>query len=125
MVCRYSPEAKGASVRGAVDVTPSEHNVRSRVHEYGGGSFVIASDPTNDGREVIIYSNFKDQRLYKVFVLFVLFFLHTISINSVKSVDVHTSDLSGRFKLSAAGRSPSLHPARCFLLTLFIGSRTG
>jgi len=66
VVCRYSPEAQGVSVRGAIDVTPSDHNVRTRVHEYGGGSFLITSDPTDGGREVIIYSNFKDQRLYKV-----------------------------------------------------------
>jgi dipeptidyl aminopeptidase/acylaminoacyl peptidase len=40
------------------DVTPQPFNVRTRVHEYGGGSFVIV-----DG--TIYFSNFADQRIYK------------------------------------------------------------
>ncbi|MBE9118577.1 S9 family peptidase [Lusitaniella coriacea LEGE 07157] len=40
------------------DITPQPFNVRTRVHEYGGGSFLIA-----DG--TIYFSNFADQRLYK------------------------------------------------------------
>src|SRR6266849_5209862 len=39
------------------DITPPPFNVRTRVHEYGGGAFVIA-----DG--VVYFSNFTDQRLY-------------------------------------------------------------
>ena len=40
------------------DCTPSEFNVRTRVNEYGGGSFAIA-----DGN--IYFSNFSDQRIYR------------------------------------------------------------
>lgn len=40
------------------DVTPQPFNVRTRVHEYGGGSFLIAEG-------MIYFSNFADQRLYK------------------------------------------------------------
>lgn len=40
------------------DMTPPPFNVRTRVHEYGGGSFTV-----QDG--VIYFSNFADQRLYK------------------------------------------------------------
>jgi dipeptidyl aminopeptidase/acylaminoacyl peptidase len=40
------------------DVTPPGFNVRTRVHEYGGGAF-FAHDDT------IFFSNFKDQRLYR------------------------------------------------------------
>ncbi len=40
------------------DVTPAPYNVRTRVHEYGGGAFLV-----NDG--VLYYSNFADQRLYR------------------------------------------------------------
>jgi hypothetical protein len=41
----------------AHDVTPASFNVRTRVHEYGGGAFTVA-----DG--VIYFSNFTDDRLY-------------------------------------------------------------
>jgi dipeptidyl aminopeptidase/acylaminoacyl peptidase len=40
------------------DVTPPGYNARTRVHEYGGGDFVVA-----DGR--LYFSNFTDQRLYR------------------------------------------------------------
>lgn len=39
------------------DMTPPPFNARTRVHEYGGGAYVVT-----DGR--IYYSNFSDQRLY-------------------------------------------------------------
>jgi len=49
----------GRTIAGETgDVTPPEFNVRTRVHEYGGGAYTVA-----DG--VIYFSNFADQRLYK------------------------------------------------------------
>jgi hypothetical protein len=41
------------------DVVPRDHNVRTRVHEYGGGAYVVASG-------VAYYSNFADQRIYRI-----------------------------------------------------------
>jgi dipeptidyl aminopeptidase/acylaminoacyl peptidase len=41
-----------------VDMTPRSFNARTRVHEYGGGDFVV-SDGT------VYFSNFDDQRLYR------------------------------------------------------------
>ena len=41
------------------DVTPRDHNVRTRVHEYGGGAFIVSNS-------VAYYSNFADQRIYRL-----------------------------------------------------------
>src|SRR6185369_1699166 len=40
------------------DVTPAGFNVRTTVHEYGGGAYVI-------DRGEIYFSNFADQRIYR------------------------------------------------------------
>ena len=51
IVCRDSS--------GAVsDVTPPGFNARTRVHEYGGGDYVVRNG-------LVCFSNFTDQRLYK------------------------------------------------------------
>jgi dipeptidyl aminopeptidase/acylaminoacyl peptidase len=43
----------------ATDVTPPPYNARTRVHEYGGGSWMVA-----DGS--VYFSNFADGRLYRL-----------------------------------------------------------
>src|SRR5687768_5770182 len=40
------------------DMTPSGFNARTRVHEYGGGDYVVH-------RGTVFFSNFADQRLYR------------------------------------------------------------
>jgi dipeptidyl aminopeptidase/acylaminoacyl peptidase len=44
---------------GREDVTPAPYNVRTRVHEYGGGALTVH-------RGVAYFSNFADQRLYRL-----------------------------------------------------------
>ena len=61
VVVRHAPDEAGASPRGAVDVTPPETNVRTRVHEYGGGAHLLAPSSAGGG---IIYSDFVSQRLF-------------------------------------------------------------
>ena len=60
---RPSEDGRGVVVRADEDgstreVTPADANVRTLVHEYGGGDFVVA-----DG--TVYYANFEDQRLYR------------------------------------------------------------
>ena len=52
VVVRRTPDGK------TQDVTGAPYNVRTRVHEYGGGALAVA-----DG--VMYFSNFDDQRLYR------------------------------------------------------------
>jgi dipeptidyl aminopeptidase/acylaminoacyl peptidase len=40
------------------DVTPPEYNARTRVHEYGGGAYLVRNS-------IVWFTNFKDQRLYR------------------------------------------------------------
>src|SRR5215467_4657095 len=47
-------DAQGA----AKQLTPEGFNVRTRVHEYGGGAYVVAPDG-------LWFSNFRDQKLYR------------------------------------------------------------
>jgi dipeptidyl aminopeptidase/acylaminoacyl peptidase len=54
VVVRYLPWT-----RSSEDITPQDFNVRTRVHEYGGGSWTV-----HDG--LIYFSNFSDQRLYRM-----------------------------------------------------------
>ncbi len=41
------------------DVTPPPFNVRSRVHEYGGGAYAVRD-------RLVVFSNFADGRLYRI-----------------------------------------------------------
>jgi dipeptidyl aminopeptidase/acylaminoacyl peptidase len=52
VVVRRTPDGQ------AVDVTPPGFNVRTRVHEYGGGAFLVAGG-------TVYFSNFDDNRLYR------------------------------------------------------------
>jgi dipeptidyl aminopeptidase/acylaminoacyl peptidase len=52
VIVRRTPDGK------TTDVTPMPFNARTRVHEYGGGDYLVA-----DG--TVYFSNFDDQRLYR------------------------------------------------------------
>ncbi len=58
VVVRYVPDDPEASERGGIEVTPKENNVRTRVHEYGGGAFQLHKGGG------ILFSDFKTQRLH-------------------------------------------------------------
>lgn len=51
VIVQHTPE-------GGIDLTPAPLNVRTRVHEYGGGAYIVV-----DG--ILYFSNFADQRLYQ------------------------------------------------------------
>lgn len=52
VIVRHTPDGQ------TTDITPPPFNVRTRVHEYGGGAFLVT-----DG--TIYFSNFADQRIYR------------------------------------------------------------
>jgi dipeptidyl aminopeptidase/acylaminoacyl peptidase len=52
IIVRYTPDGQTS------DIIPSEFNARTRVHEYGGGAFVVA-----DG--TVYFTSFADQRFYR------------------------------------------------------------
>jgi dipeptidyl aminopeptidase/acylaminoacyl peptidase len=61
---RPAEGGRNVVVRSAADgviqeMTPAAFNVRSRVHEYGGASYTVH-------RGTVFFSNFADQRLYRV-----------------------------------------------------------
>jgi dipeptidyl aminopeptidase/acylaminoacyl peptidase len=49
------------------DLLPAPWNARSRVHEYGGQSWVAAQIPGEDGL-ALVFTHFADQRLYRLAV---------------------------------------------------------
>ncbi len=51
--------ADGAAIAAVDDLTPAPFNVRTRVHEYGGGAFAAKAG-------VLLAVNFSDQRLYRL-----------------------------------------------------------
>ncbi len=58
VLCKYSPDSPEKSKRNGVDISPKESNVRTRVHEYGGGAVVFGKNENE-----IFYSEFATQRL--------------------------------------------------------------
>ena len=50
---------RAAADGSTADLTPPPFNVRTRAHEYGGGSYVV-------GGGIVVFSNFADGRLYRL-----------------------------------------------------------
>jgi dipeptidyl aminopeptidase/acylaminoacyl peptidase len=50
---------RAAADGSTADLTPAPFNVRTRVHEYGGGSYVVTGG-------IVVFSNFADGRLYRL-----------------------------------------------------------
>jgi dipeptidyl aminopeptidase/acylaminoacyl peptidase len=55
---RASEGGRNVIVRNGADVTPAGFNVRTRVHEYGGGAYTVHA-------RTVFFSNFADQKVYR------------------------------------------------------------
>ena len=59
VVLRLTPEGQIKTITPPfIDPQKPYYNVRTRVHEYGGGAFTVAGN-------MVYFSNFKDQQLYR------------------------------------------------------------
>lgn len=58
VLCKYAPGAEEKSDRNAVDVTPQGSNIRTLVHEYGGGALCFGKTSNE-----LIWSEFEGQNL--------------------------------------------------------------
>jgi len=58
VVCKYQPDHAESTERGGVDQVDKNANVRTRVHEYGGGAYTLHPDGG------VVYSDFASQRLF-------------------------------------------------------------
>lgn len=61
--CENRPDGRTVIVRrsadgNVTDITPAGYNVRTRVHEYGGGGYLVSGG-------VVYFSNFADQHIYR------------------------------------------------------------
>jgi len=80
VLCRYAPTNPSRSIRNAVDIplaSPTS-NIRSRVHEYGGGAMTFAStqasttavassqESKNKEEDLLFYTEFTTQQLYRI-----------------------------------------------------------
>ena len=61
VLCRYAPDSPSKTARNAVDVSPKESNIRTLVHEYGGGALVFGTSP-----DQIYFSEFQTQDLSRI-----------------------------------------------------------
>ena len=79
VVCQYAPDSVEKNERNAIEVTPKETNVRTRVHEYGGGAVVFGNS-----KKELYFSDFKTQNLCQ--------------IEDGKSVPISSTAEEGRFR---------------------------
>lgn len=61
VLCRYAPDSEDKNARNAVDVTPKESNIRTLVHEYGGGALIFGKS-----EDEIYISEFVGQNICKI-----------------------------------------------------------
>ncbi len=63
VLCRYNPAATEATRPSVMDVSPMDSNVRTRVHEYGGGAVVLG-----ESMKELFVSDFATQQLCQLVI---------------------------------------------------------
>lgn len=61
VLCKYAPDSEDKNARNAVDVTPKESNIRTLVHEYGGGALIFGKSEDD-----IYLSEFSGQNICRI-----------------------------------------------------------
>jgi dienelactone hydrolase len=61
---RFSPDGPDAPVECGRELTPAPCNLRSRVHEYGGGVYALGEG--TDGQELVVFCEDRDRCLWRL-----------------------------------------------------------
>ena len=98
VLCKHAPNDTNKNERNGIDISPKESNVRTRVHEYGGGAVVMRG-------KGIFYSEFTTQKLCKLF--------EDGSNKTIPALNNDKEEVEGRYRYADGVLSSNGHVMYC------------